>query len=193
MNFADRELEILKNKEFLLTKAKVSSKIRELLSITSLELKNIYSESDLSFPSKSAFKSSKISKGENYRGLPYMVLDYPAFFSKNNIFAFRTMFWWGNFFSATLHLQGVSLEHYQEKIIKQMPKLFNQQIFISIGNSPWEYHYGEDNYRLVEEAYLKTLRNKAFCKLSKKLYLDKWDELPSFSSKFFSKILDVLS
>ena len=30
----------------------------------------------------------------------------PAVFSKENIFAIRTMFWWGNFFSISLHVSG---------------------------------------------------------------------------------------
>ena len=48
----------------------------------------------------------KIAKGENYLQLPYVLLDYPRCFDKENIFAIRTMFWWGNFFSITLHLSG---------------------------------------------------------------------------------------
>lgn len=43
----------------------------------------------------------KISKGENYLQLPYLILDYPAIFEKNNIFALRTFFWWGNFLVST--------------------------------------------------------------------------------------------
>lgn len=39
----------------------------------------------------------KISKGENYLQLPYLILDYPAIFEKNNIFALRT-FLVGKFF-----------------------------------------------------------------------------------------------
>jgi hypothetical protein len=50
--------------------------------------------------------NGKISRGENYQLLPYIILDYPSYFSRNNIFAVRTMFWWGNFFSITLHLSG---------------------------------------------------------------------------------------
>ncbi|RYG23967.1 MAG: hypothetical protein EOO01_43830, partial [Chitinophagaceae bacterium] len=50
--------------------------------------------------------SPKIAKGENYKGLPYVMLDYPRHFGKEDIFAFRTMFWWGNFLSFTWHLKG---------------------------------------------------------------------------------------
>src|SRR3954452_928432 len=47
---------------------------------------------------------AKISRGENYRGLPYVMLDYPRIFSKDHTFAIRSFYWWGNFFSITLQL-----------------------------------------------------------------------------------------
>src|SRR5450631_2869683 len=49
----------------------------------------------------------RISKGENYKGLPWVVLDYPRAFGRLDVLAVRTLFWWGNYFSVTLHLKGV--------------------------------------------------------------------------------------
>src|SRR5450755_2986522 len=48
----------------------------------------------------------RISKGENYKGLPWVVLDYPRAFGRLDVLAVRTLFWWGNYFSVTLHLKG---------------------------------------------------------------------------------------
>ena len=59
----------------------------------------------------------KISKGENYEGLPYVMLDYPRCFSKEDVFAIRTFFWWGNFFSITLHLKGKYKEQFEQVIL----------------------------------------------------------------------------
>jgi len=50
--------------------------------------------------------SPKISRGENYLGLPYLVLDYPRLFRPDAVLAIRTFFWWGHFFSSTLQLSG---------------------------------------------------------------------------------------
>ncbi len=36
------------------------------------------------------------------------MLDYPRAFGRDSIFACRTFFWWGRFFSLTLHLAGRS-------------------------------------------------------------------------------------
>ena len=62
----------------------------------------------------------KISKGENYNGFPYIILDFPSTFSKENIFAVRTMFWWGNFISITLHLKGSYKNMYAANILKKL-------------------------------------------------------------------------
>ena len=40
-------------------------------------------------PAEMLFHSPKISKGENYKGLPYVMLDYPRCFGKTDIFAIR--------------------------------------------------------------------------------------------------------
>ena len=48
----------------------------------------------------------RISRGEQYKGLPWVMLDYPRVFGKENVLAVRTMFWWGHYFTVTLHLKG---------------------------------------------------------------------------------------
>jgi len=192
MYFTKRELEILKDQEFLQAKVNIIKKINELLTATAEDLKEVLDKCNLPFPTRSNFISSKISKGENYRGFPYLVLDYPAIFSKDNIFAFRTMFWWGNFFSATLHLQGESFRYYHDKILEKVNSLSYKQIYISVGNSPWQYHYEKNNYILVENAEIRDISNKPFIKFSRKLDLDSWKELPGFSVVFFNQMVEFL-
>jgi len=65
----------------------------------------------------------KISRGESYLELPYVILDYPRYFRPHDIFAIRTMFWWGNFFSMTLHLKGNFREHYHQRIIEKFREI----------------------------------------------------------------------
>ena len=55
------------------------------------------------------WKEPKISKGENYKGLPWVMLDYPRVFGKEDVYAIRTFFLWGHAFSITLHLKGCLL------------------------------------------------------------------------------------
>ena len=51
--------------------------------------------------------SPKISKGEAYRGLPWLMLDYPRYFGKEGHLSIRVFFWWGNFIAIYLHSSGV--------------------------------------------------------------------------------------
>lgn len=192
MNLSEKELLILQDTDFLLTKATVLEKITELLKHTREELKMCVENSNFSFPDGADHLTGKISKGENYKSLPYMVLDYPTLFSKNSIFAYRTMFWWGNFFSATLHLEGIALDDYRNSITINLDRLVKKDIYIGVGDTPWQYHYKEDNYSLLNEAHRDFITNSKFLKLSKKIELKKWNDVPKFSTTFFEFMLSVL-
>jgi len=189
----DREFEIIQNKEFLIAKATAISKITGILSKTRKELKKFLSENSLLFPDISVFKTDKISRGENYLGLPYLVLDYPAVFSREGIFAYRTMFWWGNFFSATLHLDGDYLNYYRHKLINKLDELELLQIYIGIGDSPWQYHYEKDNYLLLSPEHKKHIEDCTFLKLSKKINLKSWDKIPEISLSFYQQLATILN
>ena len=187
-----REIEVISDTEFLITKRAAINKIDELLSQTQKKISKNFKSSTLPFPSKDEFSNGKISRGENYRGLPFLVLDYPAMFSKENIFAFRTMFYWGNFFSVTLHLQGESLEYYRNHILNNFNELLHKNIYISVGETPWEYHYESDNYIPLLENNQELIKTCPFLKLSKKLEINEWKKVPEFASEFFEIILGIL-
>ncbi len=144
-------------------------------------------------------KGGKISKGENYKGLPYLVLDYPRKFKTQDIFAYRVMFWWGHYFSATLLLGHMDLMKYRETIVDQLEKLHNQNVFFCVNDSPWEHHFQKDNYvkidRLGRQEINNFLVDHQFIKLSKKLDLDKWELLPQFAVEsliLFLRCLDKI-
>ena len=192
MQLTEKELLILQDADFLLTKAAVLKKITELFGHTREELKRCVENSNFSFPNGTGLLNGKISKGENYKNLPYMVLDYPTLFSKNSIFAYRTMFWWGNFFSATLHLEGIALYYYRNSIIINLDKLLKKDVYVGVGDTPWQYHYEEDNYSLLNEVHRDFITNSKFLKLSKKIELKKWNDVSEFSTNFFELMLSIL-
>ena len=193
MEFTDREFQIIQDHEFLLTKAGASAKIHELLSEVKSALKSIIQESWKNHEMLRKCSVEKISKGENYRGLPYQVLDFPATFSKNDIFAFRTMFWWGNHFSCTLHLQGEPLDIYRQKLISSIERFVGRDTLICINQSPWEYHFESDNYRLLSLDDVEFIQKCSFLKLSKRVKLNCWKQLPIEATKYLSLLLGVLS
>ncbi len=107
VQFSDAEMDLMCNSDVILTKNKVVQKIKTLLEeLQNGMIEHTKNHSEI-FSNDVFYVSPKISKGENYLGLPYLILDYPRYFKQHDIFAIRTMFWWGHFFSTTLHLSGL--------------------------------------------------------------------------------------
>ena len=99
-----KEEEALINRtDWILTKNHILQKVKQLFSNLQSR-QHLILQGMLSLQPEIVNSSPKISKGENYKGLPWLVLDYPRLFEKESFFAIRTLFWWGNFFSTTLHL-----------------------------------------------------------------------------------------
>lgn len=189
MQFTPEEYGIVMNSRFLLVKSALLEKVKNQLDA----LAQVYS----TYPFQSiATRPPKISKGENYRGLPYMVLDYPAVFAKDDIIAIRTMFWWGHFFSITLHLQGSYKQQYAQVVKANLKKLKPQNMYIACGETPWEYHYAEDNYCLVSMLTAVEVDNiinaKPFIKLSMQLPLPDYDKLQLFMEESYKELTGLL-
>lgn len=197
--FNQKELEYLENTDFLLTKRKLIKQVQGMLALSQNQLKEFLKDQKALLPPDCLQRAAKISKGENYRGLPYLVLDYPRLLAKNNIFSFRTMFWWGNFFSCTLHLQGQSLEMYRQRLKENLtanPHLLPPDTWISINDTPWEYHYQPSNYKMLTEVSpeeLNLLLSRNFIKLSRKIPLQQHRQLPGFCSDSLRLFLACLT
>src|ERR1700743_3182070 len=81
----------------------------------------------------------KISRGENYRGLPWVMLDYPRVFGREDVLAIRTMFWWGHGFSVTLHLKGKYQELFLPVIRRRQHELSAQGFYMGVGADEWRH------------------------------------------------------
>ena len=110
------ESQLVNNSEWILTKNLIIKKAQQLLEEVQESIWRYTTVSRVNLPGEVTAISPKISKGENYHGLPWLTLDYPRYFQKEKVFAIRTMFWWGNFFSTTIHLSGQYKERYASAI-----------------------------------------------------------------------------
>jgi len=113
MKLTEKELKVLEDKDFLISKHLVIEKILTQFQDVRRKLKTTLCNSNFIFDPHIDIENGKIFKGDNYRMLPYVVLDYPKFYSKGDVFTFRTMLWWGHFYSSTLHIEGKSLRKYR--------------------------------------------------------------------------------
>ncbi len=103
------------------------------------------------------------------------------------------MFWWGNYFSSTLHLQGKYLDFFRNQLICNFEMLLNKNIFICVNDTPWEYHFDKDNYVEITEEHIEIIKTKLFIKLSKKIPLESYSSVPEFALSYFSTLLKVLT
>jgi len=161
IQFSPAEMELMNNSELILTKNKVLYKVKCMLEALQEEMTETIFKSGL-FTADSLFDATpKISRGENYLGLPYLVLDYPRQFDSQNIFAIRTMFWWGHFFSVTLHTSGSFKESIIPKIKDSYKTLAKNGFFVGINEDPWQHHFEEDNYIAIRS--LEEEKFRSFC------------------------------
>jgi hypothetical protein len=195
IQLSKEELLLVQNADWLLTKNRIIKKVYEMFGSMIPELQKLFVHPTVISPDI-FIASAKISKGENYQGLPYVMLDYPRCFGKSDTFAFRTMFWWGNFFSATLHLKG------QYKILV-VPLLENQarllaekNFFICVSGDEWRHDFNPDNYILITDADELTMTNnlvgKDFCKISGKIPLQEWDAAINNLLTFYQTLVGIM-
>jgi hypothetical protein len=139
--------------------------------------------------------SPKISRGENYLGLPWVMLDYPRLFGKEDTLAIRVFFWWGNFFSITLHLKGTYQAQYAQSILDNLPLLEKYGFHLCISNEEWRHEFTVDNYVPVQEigyTMLKEiLQTGSFCKLSVKISLDQWSRVKNILCELYEVIFSI--
>ena len=190
------EMKLATNAGWILTKNEIIQKARwQLESLQAKQEKYLKKYSRL-FPDDVLKVSPKISKGENYKELPYLIMDYPRYFNKENIFAIRTMFWWGNFFSITLHLSGKYKKQFQQKIIASYLLLKKEECFICVSNTEWENHFEKNNFIQLKEISIAIFQNyierKYFIKLAYKIPIRKWDNVQEFLMNKFKKMTEML-
>lgn len=193
MILTNKEIDIFKDKDFLITKTIVINKVHHLFEEVRSTLKESVSNSSFTFPLEVDTKIGKIFRGENYNMLPYVNLDYPKLFVGNDIFTFRTMFLWGSFFSSTLHLSGKYLDGYKKNILSNLQDYLNEDLYICVNESPWHYHYGTDNYVKLTKNNIQLIENLNFLKLNMKFELNDYNQLPLLANNCLEKCLRIIS
>jgi len=195
IHLSAKEIRLAGNTRIILTKNRIMDKTRSLLGHLQSEYRESLVQSEL--PPELVKSSPKISRGENYKGLPWLVLDYPRRFGVENIFAIRTMFWWGNFFSVTLHLSGEFKEQVEDKLIASFKKLRKEGFSICMNENQWEHHFEKGNYtsldKIKSKEFEEIIRNKPFIKIAYRLSIGKWDKAKKLLMKHFDLLLRSVS
>jgi hypothetical protein len=191
IQLSEEELQLVQNADWVLTKNKIIQKVYHLFGNLSEEMKVVLQHVNL--PEETLQANPKISRGESYKALPYVMLDYPRLFSQENVFAVRTFFWWGNYFSITLHLKGVYKEMFINRIKKNISVLTANNFYICVSENEWQHELDDvNNYyslsRINENETEKILAQQTFLKFSAKISFHQWNEMEIILGQLF-KIL----
>ncbi len=192
IQLSPEEKELLNNTQWILTKHAVIQKVYEMLGHISELLKEEIFTTAQFLPPEAKRSAGKISKGENYKSMPYVILDHPAVFNKENILAVRTMFWWGNFFSTTLHLKGIYKMEIRQ-LHASLSYLQKNNFFICINEDEWQHNFEEENFKpasSITEIEFMAISRKPFIKIAKKISLPGWDVVPEFVLNTFKEMME---
>jgi hypothetical protein len=198
IQLSEEELNLVQNAQWLLTKNNIIVKVFELFGDIAHDIRDRLAGKPL--PVRPAAEllqpAPKISKGENYQGLPYVMLDYPRVFGKEDVFAIRTMFWWGHYFSVTLHLKGRYKDQYKSVLLHNLPLLAQHDFYMCISENEWRHELAGDNYKQLTQMDLptieKTWQANEFCKLSAKISLSQWNQSKELLCALYEMIFTSL-
>jgi len=189
------EIELIQNKDLIIAKRQATEKIVCLFAKTERSLAYFLSTQPSPLPYQDIinYKAGKISKGENHNGYPWVVLDFPYFFSKESIFTFRTFFWWGNFICFSFMLSGHYFDMLSKKLI-QDTNHFDNGWYYSISNSIWDN--SKSNVAPLSKGTCPHMASLAiknrFIKLSTYLEFKHIQMLPQWITKQFTFVYPLI-
>jgi hypothetical protein len=86
------------------------------------------------------------------------------------------MFWWGNFFSITLHLSGNNKAELLKKLSAHFSLLGESNFYIYTGQKEWEHDIDPDSYKRIsslnKEEIEKIVTENSFLKMAVKFPID---------------------
>jgi hypothetical protein len=197
-SLSNSEVALLKDVSFFHSKRALTDRIVVIFNNLEESLIQASTKYAAIIPASAMIRKGKISKGENYLGLPYMVLDFPSSFQKDNIFAFRTMMWWGHAFTCTLHLSGQYLNLMKPDFCDNNLSETAEDIYVCINADMWLHHHEPSNYIQLKEfrtsfgSISEHAKKQGFLKISIRIPIDQTSELKEKGTIFFVNVLNQL-
>jgi hypothetical protein len=196
LQLSEDEMELVVNKDIILTKQRIVEKVRVLFEqlVTPLEQRN---RQILPFYEALLNEiSPKISKGEQYQQLPYVVLDYPRLFGRQDVLAIRQFFWWGNFFSSTFHLKGKYLQQVLPHFFSAASSGKLTGYYYSIEGDEFDFDVYKGNYQLISATATIPIHQLptegAFLKICRPYSLQQWDNIATLLLEDYNRYIELL-
>ena len=196
INLSPRELRVLGDESFFHTKVEVTHKIYSMFSLLINKIQSSVPHQNFKYPEQTDLSLGKISKGENYKSLPYIVVDFPRYFKKPDMLVYRAMLWWGKYFIFTLHLSGSCATEHKAAFLENYTKLNPKNTFFCISKKQWEHAITKRDYKRVDkltrDEIEACIEANGFIKISRKLSLKNYKKFLDRGSDTFEEFLSSL-
>lgn len=190
VTLSPQEWALVQDPAIILTKNLVIEKVYALLGQVALAYREITTELPAAYQGDWLQWTPKISRGEKYRELPWVMLDYPRQYSVQDTHAIRSFFGWGSEFSIHLILQGESRDRWFNNA-RHWIETAQPEWMIDMSDDPWQHHRDEQRcvplYKLSEEEVML----RPFIKYSCWQPLTAWDTLPAQWTAIFKEWITI--
>ena len=186
------ESSLVNNREWILAKHRIIDKVYDLFGRLNDSYQRLLTTAG-ALPDEATYVSPKIYKGERYQDLPYVMLDNPRFFKKDDVFAIRSFFWWGNHFSIHLVLGGRFRDRFANNVADAAKAGLLNDWYLGFPAAPWEHHFGTENYSKLTENVSVDLPDGTYLKLGRWHPLSDWVRAERFFTSSFRVLMDIIN
>ncbi len=141
-SFSPEEVACFADTEFFRIKARVTLQVRKILEGLHGHLNSELQGHKLLAPQNFNRDAVQFVKGEHLEDFPYQYLDFPRHFTREEKFAFRSLFWWGHHVVFALILEGPNIRKYKENVINHWSEIADHHIHLCLSASLWEWKHG---------------------------------------------------
>jgi hypothetical protein len=183
------ELEMVTNAELILTKNRIIRKVMELFGEVSAVAQTSLAQGLLRDLPEVQAMGPKISKGEQYQELPWVMLDYPRLFSNQHVLAIRCFFWWGHDVSMVLHLKGDYAEKYRAALAANH---WGAEMLFDTGTDEWNNDLTHPDFQAIQQIPASAWQERSYIRIATKIPLREWDRIESFlinQYQYFNQVL----
>lgn len=170
-SFSQEEVECFADTTFFRTKARITITVRQSLEALHTRIQSALVGTDLIVPQRFNSEAVQFVKGEHLEDFPYQYLDFPRHYTREEKFAFRTLFWWGHHVVFAFILEGPNIRRYKENLINHYADICDHHLCLCLSSSLWEWNHGAgytmDLTRDRKSQAAAVLANRSYMKVSR--------------------------
>ncbi len=198
--FTPEEVSCFADTKFFRTKAQITIKVRKILEELHSHIKVELVDRELLAPQNFNPEAVQFVKGEHLEDFPYQYLDFPRHYTREEKFAFRSLFWWGHHMVFALILEGPHIRRYKENIINRFAEISDNQVCLCLSPSLWEWKNGPGyTMELTQDRKSQAaavLANRSFVKVARFIPMEdpivQSDALAQVGQESFRTMLPII-